>query len=240
MVGKNQIKQVRSLHQKKYRNQKNLFFVEGIKVVMELLNAGFVLEKLYATKANLALFYGHSVEEITAEELVKMSALRTPNGVLAVFQMPEKNSVPTEDWVVALDDVRDPGNLGTIIRLCDWYGIKNMVCSSNTVDCFNPKVLQATMGSIARVSVHYTELSTYLKDAKLPIYGTFIQGKSVYEMAWPTSGILVMGNEAHGISPEISALVTKQISIPQYGEQSAESLNVSTATGILLNELRRF
>ena len=144
--------------------------------------------------------------------------------------------------VLALDDVRDPGNLGTIIRLCDWFGIATLICSKATVDCYNPKVVQATMGSITRVQIHYVDLEPFLKDneAQFPIYGTFMNGSTIYQESLSQKGILVMGNEANGISPAIEALVQKRLTIPRFGvNQETESLNVATATAIVLNEFRR-
>ena len=140
---------------------------------------------------------------------------------------------------MALDDVRDPGNMGTIIRLCDWFGVRQLVCSENTVDCFNPKVLQATMGSITRVNIVYTDLLQFIKSSELSVYGTFMDGENVHVTKMPEKGILVMGNEANGISKEIADLVNHKITIPQFGGQKTESLNVATATAIFLNEIRR-
>ena len=153
--------------------------------------------------------------------------------------MMERRDKTKADWTVVLDAVRDPGNLGTIIRLCDWFGVDELVCSSDTVDCYNPKVLQATMGSIARVSVTYTNIADYLSESERPIYGAYMDGASVYRTNLGENGILVMGNEANGISEEIGKLITERISIPQFGVSTTESLNVATATAILLNEIRR-
>ncbi|MBT8204306.1 MAG: RNA methyltransferase, partial [Eudoraea sp.] len=160
-------------------------------------------------------------------------------GVLGVFEIPKPVEVEFSDWVLALDSIRDPGNLGTIIRLCDWFGIAHLLCSPDTVDAYNPKVLQATMGSIARVNLVYTDLSVILKSAPVPVYGAFMDGDSVYETKLPKNGILVLGNEARGISKDLSAVIGQKLGIPQYGQPTAESLNVATATGILLNEIRR-
>jgi TrmH family RNA methyltransferase len=168
-----------------------------------------------------------------------MSSLTHPSGILGVFHMMERRDKTKADWTVVLDAVRDPGNFGTIIRLCDWFGIDELVCSSDTVDCYNPKVLQATMGSIARVSVTYTNISDYLGESERPIYGAYMDGASVYRTNLGENGILVMGNEANGISEEIGKLITERISIPQFGGSTTESLNVATATAILLNEIRR-
>lgn len=240
MVVKSQLKLVKSLHQKKYRNQHELFFVEGFKLVDELLRSGFTLEFLCATKENMELFSTVSpLYEITEGDLRKISALKNPNGVLAVFRIAKNEFLKENSWMVALDTVQDPGNLGTIIRLCDWFGIQNLLCSLDTVDCYNPKALQATMGSIARVCITYLDLKDFLSKTKLPVYGAFMQGESVYKQNFTSAGILVMGNEANGISKELEKLITQKITIPQFGKQTAESLNVAMATGILLNEIRR-
>ncbi|SDQ30703.1 TrmH family RNA methyltransferase [Flagellimonas zhangzhouensis] len=238
MVTKNQIKLVVSLKQKKYRSQHGLFVVEGEKVVKELLHEGvqpYLI--LVDDPAKVNRFEGS--ELVDSKVLKQMSSLSQPNGVLGVFYIEKVSDSSKVDWVVVLDAVRDPGNLGTIIRLCDWFGIKQLICSQDTVDCYNPKVLQATMGSIARVQISYLDLVDYLKETEKPVYGAFMDGESVYSEEIPQSGILVMGNEANGVSDEVNQMVTKRISIPQFGETTTESLNVATATAILLNEIRR-
>ncbi|WP_136466402.1 TrmH family RNA methyltransferase [Flagellimonas onchidii] len=237
MVTKNQIKLVKSLQQKKYRSQHKLFVVEGKKVVEELLESGLKPYKLFVEDEKHIDYEG--VELISSAELRQMSSLSTPNGVLGVFYMADTMPVDHNGWVVALDSVRDPGNLGTIIRLCDWFGIKHLICSLDTVDCYNPKVLQATMGSITRVNVVYTNLMEYFEKSECTIYGTFMDGQSVYDQKIQKNGILVMGNEANGISKEVEATIDQRTSIPQYGQQTTESLNVATATAILLGEIRR-
>lgn len=239
MIVKNQIKLIKSLHQKKYRNQHGLFFVEGPKVVKELLNSDFETHMIYATEQEFIDVSKEKQELISESELKKISALATPNNVLGIFKIPIVKKIDFQDWIVVLDDVRDPGNLGTIIRLCDWFGIRHLVCSSNTVDCYNPKTLQATMGSISRVNVGYTNLPNFLSNMNVPIYGAFMEGETVYKLKLPSSGILVMGNEAKGISEEVKTYVSKKMSIPQFGKQITESLNVATASAILLNEIRR-
>jgi len=239
MIVKNQIKLIRSLHQKKYRNQHGLFFAEGLKIVKELLNSDFEIYAVYATEEEVVDVSEEKLELVSESELKKISALATPNKVLGVFKIPVVKEIDIQDWIVVLDDVRDPGNLGTIIRLCDWFGIRHLVCSSNTVDCYNPKTLQATMGSISRVNIGYTNLPNFLSNANVPIYGAFMEGETVYTAKLPSTGILVMGNEAKGISAEVRAYVSKKISIPQFGKQITESLNVATASAILLNEIRR-
>lgn len=239
MVVKSQLKLIKSLHQKKYRSQHGLFFVEGIKVVTELLQAQFKPYCVLATDALLLADRNIQVDLISEKELKQISALKTPNKVLAVFHIPEIKTIDFSEWIVVLDDVRDPGNLGTIIRLCDWYDIKQLICSKNTVDCYNPKVLQASMGSIARVEVIYENLEAILKESELPVYGSFIDEASVYSQNLPEKGILVMGNEANGISKELKQWISQKMAIPQFGNKTTESLNVATATAILLNEIRR-
>lgn len=178
-------------------------------------------------------------EVVSSKVLKQMSSLTHPNGVLGVFYMTESQKDIVDDWVVVLDAVRDPGNLGTIIRLCDWFGVTQLVCSQDTVDCYNPKVLQATMGSIARVNIVYVDLEDYLRKTNLPVYGAYMDGETIYKSDLAEKGVLVMGNEANGISDEVSQFITKRISIPQFGAATAESLNVATATAIFLNEIRR-
>ncbi|QXP55927.1 RNA methyltransferase [Cellulophaga sp. HaHa_2_95] len=239
MVGKSQIKLIKSLQLKKNRIQHQLFVVEGLKTIQELLKSSFEVYKVLSTDASFVTDHEEISELISAADLKKMSSLNTPNGYLGVFKMSKVGAIQLNDWIVAVDTVQDPGNLGTIIRLCDWFGIKNLVCSTTTVDCYNPKVIQATMGSITRVNITYLDLSEFLRASELPIYGAFMDGEKVYNSAISSKGILVMGNEANGISSEIAAYISKRISIPQFGDQTAESLNVATATAILLNEIRR-
>ena len=239
MVVKNQIKLIKSLQQKKYRNQHGLFVVEGEKSVGEFLNSCYTLEKVYVTRAEIFNRKSEKIELISEKELGLMSGLHSPNAVLGVFHIAKPNEMDFDDWVLALDNVRDPGNLGTIIRLCDWYGIKHLICSEQTVDCYNPKVLQATMGSLTRVNVSYTNLETFVKSAEVPVYGTFMDGTNINIEKLPSKGILVMGNEANGISETIAKSISHKISIPQFGNPTTESLNVATATAIFLNEIRR-
>lgn len=240
MVSKNQIKLIASLHQKKYRDQYGLFIAEGFKVIDELLQSHFELQGLYQTESLFNAIQPEKCSIIAANELKKMSALATPNNCLAVFKKaPESEPVP-EGLIVALDEVRDPGNLGTIIRLCDWFGVTQLVCSHQSADVYNPKVVQATMGSLKRVKVAYVELEQFLEQTSLPVYGTFMDGANVYQSSLPTQGILVMGNEANGIRPAIEAKITQRLSIPRFGTlQETESLNVATATAIFLSEFRR-
>ena len=236
---KSQIKWVRSLQQKKFRDAEGVFVAEGEKCVNDLKGA-----------FDLVLLI--SPENATQTEIEQMSSLRTPQGVIGVFKKREDmgNGLLDMDdglWV-ALDGVQDPGNLGTIIRTCDWFGVHHIVCSRDTADCYNPKVVQATMGALARVSVHYIDnlgdMLQQMQKADYPIYGTLLDGKDMYEpTAIPTKdkGIIVMGNEGNGISPEVRELVTHPLFIPSYPAEAAtsESLNVSIATAIVLAEFRR-
>ncbi len=238
MLSKNQIKFITKLGQKKYRLQERLFVVEGIKMIKELLASPLELYQLYTTTSLNSDAKNEVL--ISEKELKSISFLKTPNTALAIFKMPEDQPLASNGLIVALDDVRDPGNLGTIIRLCDWFGVKDLVCSQQTVDCYNPKVLQATMGSITRVNISYVDLNVFLKEATLPIYGAFMDGTTVYEATLPEQGILIMGNEANGISSSLETVINKRISIPRFGPVKAtESLNVATATAVLLSEFRR-
>ena len=238
MLSKSQIKLITSLKQKKYRQDLGLFVVEGIKTINELLASPLALHALYTTEP---FNIDARVEVLISEtDLKRISFLKTPNKALAVFKIPEQKPIETNGLIVALDDVRDPGNLGTIIRLCDWFGIKELVCSKATVDCFNPKVIQATMGSITRVNISYLDLEVFLKETDSPVFGAFMDGEVVYKKALPKQGVLVMGNEANGVSKAIEALISEKITIPRFGDlQATESLNVATATAILLSEFRR-
>lgn len=239
MVVKSNIKLIKSLQQKKHRTEHKLFVVEGIKSVLELLNSKLKLNQLYVTADLQETFTSWNPTLVTNSDLKKMSGFKTPAGVLGVFHQAEPLPLLEDDWTLVLDDLRDPGNLGTVIRLCDWFGIRQIVCSPTTVDCYNPKVLQATMGSIARIAIHYTELSSYLLKTQLAVYGAFMEGASISKSQLPKHGILVMGNEANGISKEIEALIQKKISIESHPNSTTESLNVAMATGILLHEIRR-
>lgn len=238
MLSKSQIKTITSLKQKKYRLQQGLFVAEGVKTINELLASQFSLQQLYTTNS---FKIDANLETVVSEnELKKISFLKTPNTALAIFKIPEPKAINTNQLLVALDNVRDPGNLGTIIRLCDWFGITDLVCNQETVDCYNPKVVQATMGSITRVNVSYLNLTDFLKTTHMPIFGAFMEGDNIYKSQLPNKGILVLGNEANGISREIEQVITTKISIPRFGQlQSTESLNVATAAAILLSEFRR-
>lgn len=240
MLSKNRIKLLNSLQKKKFRLQHRLFIAEGIKVIKEFLKSTYALESLYTT-TDVFILPSEKIEFITQEELRKISCLTAPQVALAVFRMPSEASSVENTFSIALDGVRDPGNLGAIIRLCDWFGIQHLVCSFDTVDCYNPKVVQATMGSMARVAISYVDLPSYLISQKVIVYGAFMDGQSIYKQGFSSSkGILVLGNEANGISVEVEKLVTQRTSIPQFGKShDTESLNVATATAVFLSEYRR-
>ena len=238
MISKNEIKLITSLQQKKYRLQHRLFVAEGQKIIQDFMQSGWIPKFLFASEeAFLTQTEGRLISE---KELQKISSLKNQSGILAVFEIPEAEKNTSNDLTVVLDAVRDPGNLGTIIRMCDWFGVKRLICSEDTVDCYNPKVIQATMGSIARVEVTYQDIEVFLKEASLPVYAAVMEGENVYNQTLPRAAVLVMGNEGNGISEKILQQVTHHITIPQFGKgEHAESLNVSTATAILLSEFRR-
>ena len=240
MLSKNQIKLITSLQQKKQRFANQLFFAEGIKVIQELVESNFELVHLYTTQNDFEEVSQAKKTLISENELKKISALATQNSCLAVFRIQADKKIIESGLILALDSIRDPGNLGTILRLCDWFGIDQIVCSKDAVDIYNPKVVQATMGSIARVNVNYIDLENFIGQTQLPVFGTFMQGNIIYKTDLPQEGIIVMGNEANGISPELEKLIKNRLTIPRFGSlQKTESLNVATATAIVLSEFRR-
>lgn len=245
MLSKNVIKKITRLAQKKYRQREGLFVAEGVKLISELLDSQFKLCQLFVEEQSafakaLPLKSTQPFTEISLSDLSKITLLSTPQKALATFYMTEQTPVKREGLTLALDQVRDPGNLGTIIRLCDWFGIAHIVCATGTVDSYNPKVVQATMGSLARVQIVYTDLQTFLQNETRPIYGTFMEGENLYRQALPSDAVIVMGNEANGISKEIETLIDQQLTIPRYGKsKETESLNVAMATSICLSEFRR-
>ncbi len=240
-ISKNQTKLINSLRQKKYRQENGLFIAEGIKVVNELLTSNLEVEKIFTTELNaFTTDDSNKIVEITEIELKKISAFKTPNKVLGIFKIPSKQENIGQGLILALDTINDPGNLGTIIRLCDWFGVQQLVCSKDTVDCYNQKVIQSTMGSITRVNIVYTDLKNFLENTELPTFTADMDGKNVYRTELPKEAVLVMGNEANGISNEINNVIQQKLTIPRFGEiQKTESLNVATATAILLSEFKR-
>ena len=237
MISKNQIKFIKSLYLKKNRIKAQLFVVEGEKIVNELLNSKFKIEHIYATKqfswinSNQKL----AVTLVSNEELSRISNLTSPNNVLAIVRLSQQELKNNTGITLVLDDVNDPGNLGTIIRMCDWFGVTQIICSKNTVDCYNSKVVQSAMGSLFRVNITYLDLTTYLTNIDTPIYGAYMNSVDVKGQEFPTQAHLIMGNEANGISESISRYITNKVSIKNTGK-NAESLNVAVATSILLHE----
>jgi len=225
MVTKSRLKLIKSLSRKKNREEHQLFIVEGYKSIQELTQTPLRLEQILVTEGNHHLDH-LDVELISKKEMDQISMMKTAPGYLAVFTIPETTSFPDKELIVALDDIKDPGNLGTIIRMCDWFNVRHILCSLETVDAYNPKCVQASMASLGRVHVHYVDLKEYLNKQDAPVYATAMDAPSVYETQLPKSGILLMGNESAGVSLDLLELGTT-ISIPSYGESSAtESLNV--------------
>ena len=237
MISKNQIKFIKSLSLKKNRVKAQLFVAEGEKIVNELLNSEFEIENIYATKqfSGLNSCPKSAVTLVSNEELSRISNLTSPNNVLAIVKISQQQSEKNHGITLVLDDVNDPGNLGTIIRMCDWFGVTQLICSKSTVDCYNPKVVQSAMGSRFRFDIKYLELTTYLADIDTPIYGAYMNGIDVKEQELPKVLHLIMGNEANGISESISKYITNKVSVKNIGK-NAESLNVAIASSILLHE----
>lgn len=247
MLSKNRIKLIQSLNRKKERDELGLFVAEGDKCISELINCKLSPILIATSNSNHSFSTSDSTEiEITEQALIeKASLLKTPQDSIAVFRQkknPQLNCNYQKDLILALDSVQDPGNFGTIIRLANWFGIKSIICSVTTVDCYNPKVVQASMGAIGNVNINYIDLAEYLKNAKLDgasIYGTFLEGENIYSKQLSPSGIIVMGNEGNGICPQIENLINDRLYIPSFATGHVESLNVSIATAITLSEFRR-
>lgn len=242
MLVKSQVKYIQSLSQKKLRDEEGVFVAEGPKIINELLQAGNpALRQVFGTAEWLAthpeLPAGIALE-VTPEELGKLSFLQTPNQVLGIFRKPVFS--PSDHWQssvsLMLDTLQDPGNLGTILRCADWFGIKRVICSKDSADVFNPKVVQSTMGSIARVEVIYEDLPAFIRQhPQVPVYATTLNGRSLQELGPVTAGIILIGNESRGIHEELLALASHRITIPRKGQ--AESLNAAVATGIILSHI---
>lgn len=249
MLSKALLKQITSLELRKYRKESGLFIAEGGKTVTDLIKAGMTAEKIIATQEWLStnkIPGKQMIVEATEEELKRASFLRTPQGVIGIFKQPLheiEHSAPHDRLCLALDNVQDPGNLGTIIRIADWFGIEEIFCSIGSADVYNPKTIQATMGAIARVKVHYVDLPGFIASLgdSTPVYGTFLNGDDIYNNELTSNGLIVMGNEGNGISDKCASLISRRILIPNYpqGRITSESLNVSTATAIICSEFRR-
>jgi TrmH family RNA methyltransferase len=250
MLSKNKIKLIRSLDQKKNREAEGLFAAEGRKMVLDLIRSHYLPVEIFCIP-ELAGEIGNLVPDLISvtpkKELERISSLKSTPDIIALFAIP----VAALDWeeiqndlTLVLDSVQDPGNLGTIIRTADWFGIKNVVCSEDTVDVYNPKVIQSTMGAIARVKTHYLDLNDFLsevKNRKLEIFGTFMEGENVYKTNLPKKALVIMGNEGKGISSSIEQYINKRISIPAFpsADHGLESLNVAVAASIICSEFRR-
>lgn len=238
------IQLVRALADKRGRTQHGLFVAEGEKLVGELRASHLHIRRIFALEG---VFAGEEVETVTPRDMERLSLLKTASNSLAIVEIPRYELRPEAlagQLTLALDDVQNPGNLGTIIRLADWFGIRDVVCSPATADCFNPKVVQATMGAILRVRVHYTDLPPLLASAAvqgMPVYGTFLEGENLYEADLSAAGIVVLGNEGRGISDAAARTVTHKLLIPPYppDRRTTESLNVAMAAGIVCSEFRR-
>jgi TrmH family RNA methyltransferase len=245
MLSKNTVKFIKSLHQKIYRLESGKFFVEGEKSVVEVLQSNFTVDLLlvtqeFATKhAKLLSGKAFEVLFVTPNQLEQLGQYQSNDAALAVVQMkPNQAFLPEKgELILALDEVRDPGNLGTIIRIADWYGIKKLIFSSHTAEFYNPKVIQSSMGSFTRVQFYYGDLAQAFQEWKLPVYGAFLEGESIHELTNPTPGVLLLGNESQGISKEVEKWVSSKITIPSFGK--AESLNVAIATAIFCDNFKR-
>ncbi|RNL54521.1 TrmH family RNA methyltransferase [Pedobacter jejuensis] len=245
MLSKSQISFIKSLHQKKYRKENGLFLVEGLKSIKEFLQSTYQIQTIFYTgeqfsllpklPANINLF------EVTNAELDKISALQAPQNFLAVIHIPE--TVPADlkyfknQFTLVLDGIQDPGNLGTIIRTADWFGFKNIICSEDCVEAYNPKTVQATMGSLARVNIYYENLPKLLANSNILVFGALLDGNSIYKTNWGNEGLIILGNEGKGITPEVIAKINQPVTIPRFGD--AESLNVAVSAAIFCSEIAR-
>lgn len=244
MVSK-QISFLKSLQQKKHRKAHGLFLVEGLKSVADFLHSDFyTIKTVFHTPQSeskmLKVLGNIKLEAVSATEMEKISSLSTPQEVIALVEIPDQPEININNlagFTLMLDGVQDPGNLGTIIRTADWFGISQIICSEDTVDAYNPKVVQATMGSLSRVKVDYTDLLFLLPQIKQPVFGAMLDGENIYQTEFGTEGIILLGNEGNGIRPEIQHLITKKITIPRFGQ--AESLNVAIAAAVFCTEIAR-
>ncbi len=246
MLSKSQIGFIKSLHQKKYRKENGIFIIEGIKSIVEFIPSSYQVHSIYYLPEYEALLPNLSSNiklfEINNAELAKISTLQAPQGILALVHLPKPAVFDLKalknNFTLVLDGIQDPGNLGTLIRTADWFGFKNIVCSLNTVEIYNPKTVQATMGSLGRVNVFYEDLATWLPQVDVPVYGALLEGKNTYEVNWGSEGLLILGNEGQGISAEVLKFIKYPVTIPRIG--GAESLNVAISAGIFCSEISRF
>lgn len=254
MLSKSQLSYVKSLHHKKFRTKHRLFIVEGHKSIEEFINSKYNLTQLFYTSdlSSKVAIFPHNMKfiEISSSDLKKISALKNPNGILALFEIPDQNPANNlslkDKYTLVLDGIQDPGNLGTIIRTADWFGIENIICSLDSVDCFNPKVVQASMGSLARVRINYVNLSEWLPSVNIKLYGALLKGTSISHCNFSEiddkgkerkEGLILLGNEGQGISADLISLIDEPITINRLG--AAESLNVAIAASLICYEIRR-
>ncbi len=245
MLSKSQISFVKSLQHKKFRKEHGLFIVEGIKSVIEFIHSDYVVDTVFFTADALPKLGKISNKikliETDLSSFGKISSLTTPQNALATVRIPIETTLFAESFentfALILDGIQDPGNLGTIIRTADWFGFDKIICSADTVDAYNPKAVQASMGSLSRIQVYYTHLDAFLRTYKLPVYGALLNGKSIYQTQFSKQGVLVLGNEGNGISSKIQQYITDAVTIPGFGK--AESLNVAISAGIFCSELKR-
>ena len=238
MLTAHKIKILQSLDQKKFRQKYNLFLVEGNKTIKEIPSSGYRIKEIFSVNSDSLSVESSLITKISPSELKKISFLQHPKDSVAVCELKEERVVENNLAQLVLDGIQDPGNLGTIIRLADWFGIPQIICSEDTVDLYNPKVIQASMGSFLRVNLVYQNLENFLQESDAAIIGTDMDGVSFYDYPFPTQFNLVLGNEGNGIRPEIEKLLTDKITIPRFGKsQATESLNVSMAAGIILGQI---
>ena len=233
MITNSELKYIKKLRRKKYRNLYSHFIVEGEKVFQDFFSSNIPLYKSYSTmkKRN-----GGNII-VTEKCMKRMTLLKNPSNILGIFSTPKKKKAPVNKKVLVLDNISDPSNLGSIIRVCDWFGFKNVVCSKKTVDCYNPKAVQSSMGSLARVNIFYEDLKLYLSKVSIPVYGTFLDGELVNKLKFPKEFVLIFGNESNGISKEISKFVDFKITIPKRSKSVVDSLNITSACAIVMNEI---
>jgi len=236
MISKAQKKYIKSLGLKKKRHQKQEFVVEGNKSIKDFIKNGYIPRRIYSTTPQ-EWEMDVPLEEISKKELQSISFLTHPKDSLAIFNFKNNKAPEINRPILLLDNIQDPGNLGTIIRTADWFGIKDIICTTNTVDCYSPKVVQASMGSLANTHLHYTDLKGFIKEYPHSVYGTFMDGNNALQESFPDKFALVIGNEGNGISPEIEKTITHKITIPKHPQASAESLNAAIANAIILSKI---
>ena len=233
MITNSELKYIKKLGRKRYRDLYSHFVVEGEKVFKDFFASNIPIFKSYSTKK----IRGQNNIIVSDNCMKRMTFLKNSSDVLGIFSIPKRKRAPVNTKVLVLDNVSDPGNLGSLIRLCDWFGFENIVCSKKTVDCYNPKVVQSSMGSLARVNIFYEDLKSYLSKVSIPVYGTFLNGELINKVAFPNKFVLIFGNESNGISKSISKFASHKITIPKGSKSAVDSLNITSATAIIMNEI---